>query len=284
MNIARPVNAIVQWLHTRPLLNALLVLVYALFLIFMHGHMVLVSVWIQNKISFEVYNKSVEVVYLLFLVLLTGFLWRQFKLHRQHLRLKFTYLLLTIAFIVIHSRFMFDSNIEVIHSFEFTLLAFLIFPFTKRFGAAILFTLPFMLVDEWYQYTLLYPYLDYLDLNDIMMDTYGCGLMMTVLFISGVSYRHQVAPMLKRPEFITWVVLVVVILLAAALCVIAPYAFNSCDNTLLVINERNAAEPFWRQHPGFKTIYHVMKPIEAFVAIASLHLFYLGLDSFRKQS
>jgi hypothetical protein len=284
MNIASPLNRIIQWLHERPLLNALIVIAYAVFLIFMHGHLVLVSVWIMNQLTFEVYNKSIEVVYLVFLALLSGFLWRQFRLHGQNLNLKLSYLFLTITFIIIHSRFMFDSNIEVIHSFEFTFLAFLIFPFTKRFGAAIFFTLPFMLIDEWYQFIILYPGLDYLDLNDIMMDTYGCGLAMTVLFIAGVKPQNHIAPLNKRPEFITWAALIVVVLLAAQLCLIASYTFDRCGNTLLVINEGNVVEPFWRQHPSFKTVYHVMKPLEALIAIASVHLFYLGLDSLRKHT
>ncbi|MBK7149891.1 MAG: VanZ family protein [Bacteroidetes bacterium] len=78
----------------------------------------------------------------------------------------------------------------MIHALEFTWLVFLLFPVANRYSAAICLTLPFMLLDEWYQYILLYPeFNDYFDLNDILMDTYGCGLMMVLLMLLGVKNK-----------------------------------------------------------------------------------------------
>ena len=246
--------------------------------------MVLVSMWVEKQLSLEVYNIVVAVVFLLLISMLIFFLQKKLRQKSEDRSLQLAYLFITITAILIHSRFMFDSNIEVIHSFEYSFLVLLIFPFTRRFGAAILFTLPFMLFDEWYQCTVLYPFLDYFDLNDIMMDTYGCGLTMIVLMILGVKGNANVKPLWQRTEFISLVISVVVVLIAVKLCFIACYANEVCSNTLVVMNKRMVSEPFFRLHPTHHLWFHVMKPAEAFICIPLLHLFYMGLDSLRKHS
>jgi hypothetical protein len=251
----------------------------------MHDPMVHVSLWVEAHLSLPTYNLVIEMIFILMVLLLVATLAMRFRINFQNLKLEFTYLALTLLFIVIHSRFMFDSNIEVIHSLEYSFLVFLIFPFTKRFGAAILFSLPFMLIDEWYQYIVLYPTsIDYLDLNDIMMDTYGCGLTMTLLMTFGIKGSENVKALWKRPEFITLVCLLAGVLIAVALCIIAPYKSDICSNTLLVLNQRMTPEPFLRPHPTHHILFHVMKPLEALIAITTVHVFYFGLDSFRKES
>lgn len=263
--------------------NALLVLGYFVFIVFMHNPLVLLSVYIEQHMGIENYNLLIAVVFFSVLAIFIYFLSGRFVAYKANRKLKTVYLIVTLLLLIIHSRFMFDSNIEVIHSFEFTILAFLLFPFTQRFGAAIFFTLPFMLIDEWYQYTLLYPaYNDYFDLNDLLTDTYGCGLTMLALMISGIEGSRTTAPIYKRPEFIGLVSGVVLILLLVKTGVVAPYMSDSCANTLLVMNERTAPEPFWRAHPTHHILYHVMNPYEGFALVSLLHLFYLGLDSFRK--
>lgn len=244
--------------------------------------MVHVSMWVEGHLSLPVYNKATAVVYLLFLFVLSWVLWRQFPRYKENQKLKIFYLLTTIALVIIHSRFMFESNIEIIHSFEFTFLALLLFPLSRRFGAAIFFALPFMLVDEWYQYIKLYPdWNDYFDLNDVVMDTYGCALTMCVIFMMGVRPQGNSKPFWQRPEFIGLVTLGVVVGVLFALNIIVPYMSQKTSATWLVMNERLSPEPFLRAHPTHNIMYHVMKPLEGLLVIALLHLFYFGLDSFR---
>lgn len=276
------VQNFIFWLQQRRAINLLFVFAYFLFILFMHNPLVRVSVWVEGILSLPVYNIVIAVVFLALISITVFLLQKKLREETQDRKLKLIYLFLTITAIIVHSRFMFDSNIEIVHSLEYTFLAFLIFPFTRRFSAAILFTLPFMLFDEWFQYIVLYPFLDYFDLNDIMMDTYGCGLALTVLMILGVKGASNVQPLWKRPEFITLISLVLLVLVAVKLCFIAPYANEACSNTLLVMNKRIVPEPFYRFHPTHNLWYHVMKPAEAFILIPLLHLFYMGLDSLRK--
>ncbi len=276
-------NTFIFWLQSRRLVNLLIVFAYFAFLVAMHGPMVNLSVWAERNLTIETYNILIAVIFLSLLVLVGSFVLRQLATNKQDQALKLFYLLATVLLFIAHSRFMFDSNIEAIHSLEFTLLAFLIFPLTKRFGAAIFFTLPFMLFDEWYQSMVLYPdWNDYIDLNDIMTDTYGCALTMLLLMIAGIKGSRNIKPLWQRPEFITLVLGVVAVLVAVKLCFIAPYASDTCSNTLLIMNNRLTPEPFFRAHPTHHISYHVMKPLEGLIAICSLHLFYFGLDSFRK--
>jgi hypothetical protein len=274
-------NRIITWLQKHPLINAVLALAYFIFILFMHHPLVLLSVFIEQNLGIETYNLVVATV---FMVLLVGVLYFVFKLliyNKENRQRKVIYLLTTLALLITHSRFMFDSNIEVIHSFEFSFLAFLIFPFTRRFGAAVFFTLPFMLIDEWYQYILLYPeYNDYFDMNDLLTDTYGCALMMLLMMITGVKGEEIKKPLVKRSEFIGLICFIIMVVVLVNVCIIVPYAGNACPNTLLVMNENLTSEPFWRAHPTHHIYYHVMKPTEGFIAVVLLHLFYLGLDGY----
>lgn len=284
-NIAAPnfFSRCIAWLAEHRYINGFLVLAYFVFVVFMHGPMVNLSNIIQSQLSLDVYNKVILITYTLSATLVVWLLFQQFKKYTDNKPLKTFYLLTTFTLIFIHSRFMFDSNVEAIHSLEFTFLAILLFPFFNRFGAAIMFSVPFMLLDELYQYWVLYPdFNDYMDLNDISMDIYGCALAMLTLMICGVRGETPVKPLWKRAELWGIISLTGSIFIAIALCFIAPYEFEKCSNTFLVLNERMVSEPFWREHPLSHEIYHVQKPLEAIVSFTSLVFLYFGLDSLRK--
>ncbi|MCW5908408.1 MAG: hypothetical protein KIS94_11150 [Chitinophagales bacterium] len=285
MKTTEHIQRIVDYLRAHPALNVVLVTAYFFFILFMHHPLVLLSIAIEKRIGIELYNVAVAVIFLSVVAAVIYVLVKAFRQHRENRRLKVFYLVATLLLLVIHSRFMFDSNIEVIHAMEFTFLSFLIFPLVSRFGAAVFFTLPFMLIDEWYQYILLYPdWNDYFDLNDILMDTYGCGLTMSALMILGIkNAKHHIA-LTRRAEFISWALLIILVLAAVQLCFIAPYASDTCGNTLLIMNERITPEPFLRFHPSHNIWYHVMQPAEGFAVIMLLHLFYFGMDGLSKHT
>jgi len=178
---------------------------------------------------------------------------------------------------------MFEMNIEIIHVFQYAILAFLLFPLTRRFGAAVCFAIPFMLIDEWNQYINLYPgYVQYFEFNDVILDINGCGLAMITLYIAGVRGAENIKPLWRRPEFILLVTGLVITALAVQSCIIALYATDKCSNTWLVLNIVPEAPAFWRKFPGRDVVYHIMQPLEAIISIAVLAFFYFGLDIFRE--
>jgi hypothetical protein len=249
----------------------------------MHDPVVHLSVWVMNWLTLPVYNKTVIVIFALFLILFSVFLFGHLRDRRDNFGLKLVYLVVTLALIIIHFKTMFEMNIEIIHIFEFPFLAFLLFPLTRRFGATVLFTIPFMLLDEWHQYIVLYPsYVDYFEFNDVVMDTYGCGLAVTTLLIMGVKGSTEIKPFWRRPEFISLLGFMIAVVILIKVCFISVYDSGKCANTWLVLNRIPGEQSFWRQYPGRDVIYHVMQPIEAMIYIPLLAFFYFGLDSFRK--
>jgi hypothetical protein len=278
------IENVIGWLEQRKGLTLVFAIAYFFFILFMHDPMVHVSLWVQAQLSLATYNLVVAIVYLVFLAILLALLRKNLFTPIDEPELKLSYFFVTVLFIIVHSRFMFDSNIEVIHSFEYMFLAFLLFPLTRRFGAAIFFTIPFMLIDEWYQYIVLYPETnDYFDLNDIAMDTYGCALMMGILMLMGIKGQPNPKPLWRRSEFIALVIMLFALAIAYKLCIVVAYANQKCNNTLLVMNERLSPEPFLRLHPTHNIMFHVMKPMEGIALFSMLALFYFGMDSFRKK-
>ena len=275
----------INWLETHRIANLLLILLYFFFIYFMHDPMVHLSVWVMNLMSLSIYNKVVLAISVLSLILFITFISQQFRKYGDNRLLKIIYLLFTVGIIALHFHTMFEMNIEVIHVFEYPLLTLLIFPLTRRFGASIMFTIPFMLMDEWHQYIVLYPgYVDYFEFNDVMIDIYGCGLTMIALMMCGVRGELPVKPAWKRPEFILQVVALVALAIAIQTCFVAVYETGKCSNTWLVLNRIHEPVTFWRKFPGRDVVYHVMQPIEAIIAISMLATIYLGLDSFRKET
>jgi len=273
----------VTWLQNHRAVNLLLILVYFLFIYYMHDPVVHLSIWVMKAMSLPVYNEVVVVIVLLLLVLFIAVIAGQFRKYKNNGLLKVGYLLFSVVIILIHFCTMFEMNIEVIHVFEYPVLAILIFCLTQRFGAAVLFTIPFMLMDEWHQYIVLYPsYVDYFEFNDIMVDTYGCGLAMVTLMICGVKGELPVSSFWKRPEFVFLILALIALAIAIKTCFFAVYEADKCSNTWLVLNRINEIPTFWRKYPGRDVVYHVMQPIEAIISISGLAVIYFGLDSLRE--
>jgi len=275
----------VNWLAAHRIMNLLLVLLYFVFIYYMHVPVAQLSVWVMNNLSLPLYNKVVLSISGLLLILFVIVMFVQLNKHRDNRLLKIIYLLFTIVIIIIHFYTMFEMNIEIIHIFEYSILALLIFPLTRRFGASVLLAIPFMLVDEWHQYIVLYPgYVEYFEFNDIMMDMYGCGLAMVSLMICGVRGEWPIQPLWRRTEFIFLIAGLVAIAIAVHTCFISLYQADKCSNTWLVLSILHGPITFWSQFPGRDVIYHIMQPVEAIVSISVLSIIYFGLDSFRKES
>lgn len=254
--------------------------VYFLFILLMHGHIVLLYLSIESYIGMAAANVLVALLFFMAGGAIGVAVFAQTRATWPGSKKPFLYLITTTLLIVLHSRFMFDSNIEVIHAMEFSFLAFLIFPLTNRFGFAVLLTVPFMLIDEWYQYVLLYPdWNTFFEFNDILMDIYGCAALMCVLMLLGVR-PGAVLPIWKRPELYLLTMAIVVLLTLNYFCVVANYAYQVCDNTLLVLNERTTPELFWRWHPSRQVWYHAMSPPEALVVITIALVFFMGIDGY----
>jgi len=275
---------IVNRLALKPAINVFLVFAYFIFIFLMHVPCAKLSVFVEHHLSLPVYNKVVIGVCIVLLALYLLLVFDQLKKRADNRIHKIIYLVFALSFIIIHFKIMFEMNIEIIHIFQYSILAFLLFPLTRRFGAAVCFAIPFMLVDEWNQYINLYPgYVEYFEFNDVILDINGCGLAMVTLYLCGVAGVTTLKPLWKRPEFILIVGLTFSVFIAIKTCFIALYTADKCSNTWLVLNIIKEQQFFWRKFPGRDAVYHIMQPVEAIVAIIALALFYFGMDSFRRK-
>ena len=263
---------LLNWLKQHKAVNLSLVFIYGISLIFLHDFFVGLSYNTMNSLSLPVYNKVVLIVSLCGGVAVFASLLYMLYKTTENRRWKLFFLLATSLLIALHYKFLFEMNIEVVHVLEFTLLSVLLFPLLGSFGASVAFTLPFIFVNEWYQYVVLYPgYIQYIEFNDIVIDLLGCGMAMIVLWIAGVKPVSQ--PLYKKPEIIFLAVVNVLIVVLLATCVLTFYPDNKCENTFLVLNQLQNPHMFWQTHV-YGAVYHVMKPLEGLVIVNGVCVFF----------
>ena len=263
---------LLNWLKQHKAVNLSLVFIYGISLVFLHDFFVGLSYNTMNSLSLPVYNKVVLIVSLCGGVAVFASLLYMLYKTTENRRWKLFFLLATSLLIALHYKFLFEMNIEVVHVLEFTLLSVLLFPLLGSFGASVAFTLPFIFVNEWYQYVVLYPgYIQYIEFNDIVIDLLGCGMAMIVLWIAGVKPVSQ--PLYKKPEIIFLAVVNVLIVVLLATCVLTFYPDNKCENTFLVLNQLQNPHMFWQTHV-YGAVYHVMKPLEGLVIVNGVCVFF----------
>jgi hypothetical protein len=271
-------QASIHWLAAHRAINVGLVLGYALFILLAHNAFVMHSIWVMNALTLPVYNAVIATLTgalgVGFFVLMVSYL----STKSPDRPLKLVYLHAILVMLVVHHLVLFEMNIEVIHALQFAVLAFLLFPFTQRFGAAILMGIPMMILDEWYQYQVLYPdYVQYFDFNDILMDMLGCALLMCGLWIAGITSKSSPRALYLRPEILTAALLIVAIAVGMFTCILVPFPTDACPNTWLVLNKLPNPLIFWQAHPFTGRIYHAMPPMEGMAVILGISVFFLGM-------
>lgn len=269
---------LLNWLKQHKTVNISLVIIYGISLIFLHDFFVGLSVNAMNSLSLPVYNKVVLAVSIYGgIALFVSLMYMLYKTNENR-RFKLFFLLITSVLIALHYKFLFEMNIEVVHVLEFTLLAVLLFPLTGSFGASVIFTLPFIFVNEWYQYVVLYPtYIHYYEFNDIVIDLLGCGMAMIFLWIAGAKPNKNSVSFFKQPGIVFLILINLIVVVLLATCVFAFYSGDKCENTFLVLNQLPNPHFFWQTHV-FGAVYHVMKPVEGLVAINLVCLFFSFTD------
>jgi hypothetical protein len=271
-------QGIIAWLAAHRMVNGALVLAYAAFILFAHDHFVQLSIRVMHALTLPVYNSLVAMLVGVcggaFFVVLLLFLKKETNDRGR----KLGYLVAILILLVLHHLFLFEMNIEVIHAMQFAVLALLLFPLTQRFGAAIIMSIPFMILDEWHQFQVLYPtYVQYFEFNDMLMDILGCSLLMCGLWIMGVRELPSARPWYLRAEAMVVAVLAVGALLAMTTCIIVPFPQDACATTWLVLNTLPDPTALWQTHPFTGRMYHAMQPVEGMVVVVVVALVMLGM-------
>lgn len=261
--------------------NAALALAYVAFILLGHDHFVRLSIDVMNALTLPVYNMVVGSITAVVGLGFTGLLLLHLRRNGRDRSRQLGYLSAIVLALILHHFLLFEMNIEVIHAALFGGLALVLFPFTRRPGATILMSLPVMMLDEWYQYRVLYPhYVFYFDFNDILMDMLGAALVLCGLWILGVRMglhrKHAL-----RHDLLLFAGLLgacAVLLLSGA---VVPFAHDTTDRTLLVLNTLPDPHRFWRVHSYTGRIYHAMPPLEgmAVMFLVPLTLLRMGASA-----
>mgnify|MGYP005841329593 CR=1 FL=1 len=268
-----------EFLKRNLVINVILVIAYSYFIVFMHPDVVEISITVMNSLSLESYNFWVKIISAIAFSILSYVVLSQIFQYKENRYLKLFYIVITILFIAIHSITMFEMNIEIIHGLMYGILTFLLFPLTGRYAASIIFALPVMLYDEWYQYVFLYPdYVQYYELNDIVMDLLGSGLTVVILFGFNILPFKNKLSVLKRLEWYILPIFFAITLFILSTCYVVIYPEYVCDNTVFILNKLNKPELFWQVHPFTKAEYHVLSFKEAIFLITALCYGYAMLD------
>ena len=268
------------WLRKHPLVTGGLIVAYTLFILLMHDPLVNLSIFVMQGLSLPVYNQLVALIMIVTAIFGGGWtainLWK----HKNHRGVKLFFLIATLGFFVLHALFMFEMNIEIIHAAQYAVGGYLWYALTGRAGAAMILTLPIMLLDEWYQMNVLYiGQVEYLELNDVILDLLGVGTVTVLLWIAGVPVVKK--PVLARPELYVLLLIVVAIAVAINTCYISLFPNETCPHTWLVLNSLENPDIFWQIHPFTQARYHVLSLPEAGTIGLGLIAFYSFSDELR---
>lgn len=272
-------NAIFDWMEANRAVNLLMALAYVAFILFGHDTFVNVSIAVMTALTLPVYNMVVGAVTVAVGAVFVGVLYLFLRKNNPQRPRQVFYLSAIVLMLVLHHLFLFEMNIEVIHAALYAGLTLVLFPLTRRPGATIILALPVMMLDEWYQYMVLYPdYVHYFDFNDILMDMLGCALLLCGLWIMGVRMRPPQRPFFLRMEILLLTAIVAGGVIATVFCVVALFPETSCDNTLFVVNALPDPMEFWRTHPFTGRTYHALPPVAGLAVVTLAALFFTGME------
>ncbi|MCF8459840.1 MAG: hypothetical protein K9G46_03885 [Flavobacteriales bacterium] len=268
-----------HWLEKHRTVNLVMVVAYAIFLLFAHDMFVSLSVGVMNSLSLPIFQKVVAVIVVLFALAMAVTSWFVLRKGSADKRTA-SYFAASLLLLVVHFFVFTEMNVEFIHALMYGGLAVLLFPLIGRLGGAIVLCLPLMLVDEWYQHVILFPHYTYFfEFNDIVLDLLGAGLFVSMLRLLGMGSERAFAPPRMRSE--VWLLFAVAVILIAvmATCIIVPYSEDACSNTWFVLNKLPEMSEFWYVHPVIGSTFHILKPIEGIVLMFLLCVAYVGMDS-----
>lgn len=280
MKIALKIQQTVLWLNQHKAITLLLTVLYSVGILFFHDSLVNVSVLVMNKMGLAGYNLFISILALISFLIIALFLVFQLKNSTQHTKLKIVLIIVISVILALHYLFLLEMNIEIIHAFAYAGLVFLLYSLTLRYAAAIIFSLPVMLIDEWYQYIILYPhYVEYWELNDILLDLLGGAFLLIILFISNV--KHSIKKVFyMRSEFILGIILILFFSIAVATCFFATHQSLQCQNTQFVMSKMAHPHTGWHIHGFTQKKYYILSASLSLMLFSVIGVAFLFLDNY----
>ncbi len=252
------------------LLGLIMSALYVVFIIVAHDSMVNVSIYLMNLGGLEQYNKQVITFFGLIGVAVFSFLILKIFQSKVQSFSKLSFLLVYSAFLTLHSAFLLEMNIELIHTLQYSILAILLYAGLRNFGLGAALSILVMLIDELYQYLVLYPfYVFYLEFNDMVLNLLAISLTYCGIWILGFKNRKL---QLKHLDYAIVASLWLILGLGISTCIFSFYEPTACKNTILVFNKLPENNTFWQIHHFTGARYHVLSPIAGMTAITMIFI------------
>jgi hypothetical protein len=237
-----------------------LTVVYGLSVLLLHDFFVQISIRLMNHFSLPLYNKLVRNVFLFVGLIFAGAcLWKSLQNKRYVLLIFF---MVFLVLLLLHAAFLFEMNVEIIHAVEYGILGVLFYRLCSNAGWSVALSLPFMLLDEWIQYSFLYKnYNQYYEFNDLVLNVLGIGIFVLFIKIFEEPRKEVSTALWKRKEFLFILLIFSVFIILVAGCVFAVHQNVACSNTVFVLSKINFPESFWHIHFFTGAKYHILSPV-----------------------
>ncbi len=271
---------VVFFLNRRPLITLLVALTYFGGVVLLHEEISKVSVWFQQKLTLQGYNRLWTAVGLPLLVLTAAGVLPRVKDHRDS-HIKAFYVLLSVLFMVVSYNTLLVVNVEVIHFPQYALLAIILFPLTVSATETVLLVGLLGLLDEAYQYLFLEPHWRYLDFNDMILNMIGGGA--GVVFIYCLSDKRAFLGLKRRiPKRLIFIGTLLCILLLTVAWLSGCITEGPGGDGLLKLRRQVLPDTFWIDLQWGKS-YHILTPWEGlFIGIVIIWIY--GLIDTRLRS
>lgn len=272
-------QSLLGWFKTHPWLTAIAVAAYTFTCAVNHDRIQDLVRELQKLVGYGTLQRTWLVLGITVLAAISYLLIRRIR-QNPDLQLLPIYWVGTAAGIIAAVHFFSVNNNEFIHFAQYALLACPVFALSGRFGETVAWTSWLGAFDESWQYGMLHPGWGIpLDFNDIVMNLFGAGLMVTLL-VATVPVQKASPP--KWPPFgpayrFTAAVLGVgtVLWLAGKIALTGP---TGPPGTWILLS-RLEPKPFWFFDAswGPKT-FHLLHPLEGMLLCVLFVYLYATLD------
>ena len=263
------VQQYINYFAKRPLLNAILVLIYYLLVVLPHEN---IGAWIaktlDQPLGRDTYNLIIMGMGVTGFIVYLYLIWRGTK-SKAHSTSTWLYLALTLGLIIYCINVLMVVNVEMIHFVQYAIFAFLIFPLTQNYQLTLFYATIFGAIDEAYQYLVLAPETsNYYDFNDVFIDMTGATLGLILIRAYGIRDGETTQPFYKRPVFIGLVSLIMLTVLSFLLGWTSLYAHPTTDVFFPLLKYKMKPD-FWStslRTDKFNVVhsfkFHVIRPWE----------------------
>lgn len=276
------IHRIMSWLMLHRRWHVILTAAYLFFIVTAHDIMQQPAYWVQDRLgSRRTWDIVVTIAAAPFLAGVAVWMVAALRCHPRK-AVSLIYVIVTLGIASLFFRFLIMVNIEIIHYPQYAILAVLLFPYTQSHGQTIVWALLVALVDEGYQYLVLYPERRiYMDFNDVILNIVGTGFGLVAIFLSGAA-AASLRPLMRSLAGRAFL-LVAGLSAIAWVCGWIRLLPEGAAGWAVPLRRAEPPSEFWTPNGG-GGFFHQVLPMEWVCVSILLVVFYACLDRFHPRA